>query len=207
MQTNRLPNGAFILITAWRPFLGVLHSVEGDSMLEEIAYSNQAGDLIFLPKLWMQADPDFVHAHAWWQGGYGLCWKYRGQQIKLFPGIPLSAFPIPMGDGVLILDAPGMDAPDNAAIYNPDGTLRFQLKAPKPLARRLPGYIHTPEEVGRLEPKRFWQVGWGCGDGILDFNRPWMWAHIGLWRDEYERRYFDPVTGEFDLEHISTVRR
>ncbi|MBL8413451.1 MAG: hypothetical protein JNM42_03330 [Propionivibrio sp.] len=176
-------------------------------MLEEIAYSNLAGELVVLPKLWMQADPDFVHAHAWWQGGYGLCWKYKGQQIQLFAGIPLSAFPTPMGDGVLIIDAPGMDAPDNAAIYNADGSLRFRLKAPKPLSRHWPGYVHTPEQIEKRPPEGFWQVGWGCGDGITDFSRPWMWANIGLHCDVYERRYFDPKTGEFDLEHYSTARR
>lgn len=141
----------------------------------------------------------------------GASWQMGNEQIKLRFDSWIDMYPTPEYDGLVVIfprdDASIFQFPDNAAIYNPDGTLRFRLKAPKPLARRLPGYIHTPEEVGRLKPEGFWQVGWGCGDGILDFNRPWMWAHIGLWRDVYERRYFDPATGEFDLEHYSTARR
>jgi hypothetical protein len=141
----------------------------------------------------------------------GVQWAFEGREIKIDFGYEVDAYPTPEFDGVVVVfpnyEEVPYQHPDNAAIYNADGTLRLRLKAPKPLARHLPGYIHTPQEVAELEPEGFWQVGWGCGDGITEIGKPWMWAHIGLWRDVYERRYFDPATGLFDLEHYSTARR
>lgn len=142
---------------------------------------------------------------------FGIKWKYRDDEYVMNCGYAIQAVPLPESDGFLIVypyfhKAP-LSPPDNAAIYNADGSLRCRLKAPKPLSRHLPGYVHTSEEVARLSAEGFWQVGWGCGDGITDIYRPWMWAHIGLHCDVYERRYFDPATGEFDLEHYSTARR
>jgi hypothetical protein len=142
---------------------------------------------------------------------FGIKWRYQGDEHVMDCGYAIQAVPLPESDGFLIVypyfhKAP-MNPPDNAAIYNADGTLRFRLKAPNPLSRHWPGYVHTPEQIEKSAPEGFWQVGWGCGDGITDIYRPWMWANIGLHCDVYERRYFDPKTGEFDLEHYSTARR
>lgn len=141
----------------------------------------------------------------------GASWWLGGKLIELRFDSWIDMYPTPEHDGLVVIfpkdDATPFLFPDNAAIYNADGSLRFRLKAPKPLSRHLLGYVHASEEMARLEPEGFWQVGWGCGDGIIDSYRPWMWAHIGLHCDVYERRYFDPATGEFDLEHYSTARR
>jgi len=141
----------------------------------------------------------------------GASWLLGGKRVVLRFDSWIDMYPTPEHDGMVAIfpidDAAIFQHPDNAAIYNADGSLRFRLKAPKPLSRYLPGYVHTPEQVAKLPPEGFWQAGWGCGDGITDIYRPWMWAHIGLWCDVYERRYFDPATGEFDLEHFSVSRR
>lgn len=142
---------------------------------------------------------------------FGVKWACDGREYLLDFGYEVDAYPTPTLDGIIIVypdfhKAP-LTHPDNAAIYNADGSLRFRLKAPKPLSSHWPGYVHTPEQIKKRPPEGFWQVGWGCGDGITDFSRPWMWANIGLHCDVYERRYFDPKTGEFDLEHYSTARR
>ncbi len=142
---------------------------------------------------------------------FGVKWRCCGDEHIMDCGYAIQAVPLPELDGFLIVypnfhKAP-LHHPDNAAIYNADGSLRFRLKAPKPLSRHWPGYVHTPEQLEKRPSEGFWQIGWGCGDGITDFSRPWMWANIGLHCDVYERRYFDPKTGDFDLEHYSTARR
>lgn len=141
----------------------------------------------------------------------GASWWLGNKQIELSFDSWIDMYPTPEHDGLVVIfpkdDATPFQYPDNAAIYNADGSLRFRLKAPKPLSRHWPGYVHTPEQIEKRPSEGFWQVGWGCGEGITDFSRPWMWANIGLHCDVYERRYFDPKTGEFDLEHYSTARR
>lgn len=102
-------------------------------------------------------------------------------------------------------DAP-FQHPNNAAIYNADGSLRCQLIPPPALARSLPGTTLTPEQIHRMQPDGFWNVGCGRGDGIEDGETPWMWAHIGYGYDTFECRYFDPRTGKFDDEHFSVGR-
>lgn len=179
-------------------------------MLKNIAYFSDTGSLIRLPALWEQPDTDFAASYAWWQGGYGLAWEHVDKTVQLFPGVPISAYPTPNADSVIVLDAPGMSVPNNAAIYNADGSLRFRLKAPKPLSRHWPGYVHTPEQIEKHPSEGFWQVGWNVNDfgDLCTWEAPYlMWANIGLHCDVYERRYFDPKTGEFDLEHYSTARR
>lgn len=97
--------------------------------------------------------------------------------------------------------------PDNAAIYNADGTVRCRLRVPKVLARAFPGCTLTPEAIAVLPPDGFWRIGKGCSDGIKDLSVPWMWAEIGYGYDFFERRYFDPRTGRFDTTHFSAGRR
>lgn len=176
-------------------------------MIQSIAYLADDGSMCPLPVSLGEEDLDCSKAHQWWGGGYGLRWKAEQGWVELFRGIPLSAFPTPNWDGVVILGIPEWLAPHNAAIYNADGSLRFHLKTPKQLTRHFPGYVHTPEEVARREPEGIFQVGWGFGDGISDWDRPWMWARISLHCDVYEQRYFDPETGEFDMTHFHVARR
>ena len=144
------------------------------------------------------------------QSIFGIKWVYQGKEHLFDFGYAIQSTPLPSFDGFVIVfpyfHKSPFQLPDNAAVYNCDGTLRFRLKAPKPLSRHLPGYVHTPEHVEQLDPEGFSQVGRGYGDGITDATRPWMWAYIDLWYDVYERRYFDPTTGEFDLQHFSTFR-
>lgn len=176
-------------------------------MIQNIAYLADDGSMRPLPISLGEEDRDYSKAQQWWEGGYGLLWESERGRVELFREIPLSAFPTPNWDGVVILGNPEWIAPHNAAIYNADGSLRFRLKTPKPLTRYLPGYVHTPEEVAKLEPEGIFQVGWGFGDGIPYSERPWMWARIGLHCDVYEQRYFDPDTGEFDTIHFHVARR
>lgn len=118
--------------------------------------------------------------------------------------------PTPTCDGLVVYgfpeDHPRFSCPNNAAIYNADGSLRCQLIPPPVLARSLPGTTLTPEQIHRMQPDGFWNVGCGRGDGIEDGETPWMWAHIGYGYDTFECRYFDPRTGKFDDEHFSVGR-
>ncbi|MCM8566977.1 hypothetical protein [Thauera linaloolentis] len=140
----------------------------------------------------------------------GATWTLGAKTITIMFDQWIDLYPTPLLDGLVVLYPRGSPEPyvhpDNAAIHNANGSFRCHLKAPKPLSKHLPGYVHTPEQVAKLPTEGFWQVGWGCGDGIRDFSRPWMWANIGLHCDIYERRYFDPDTGKFDLEHFHTGR-
>ena len=85
----------------------------------------------------------------------GVQWEFKEKEIRMNFGYEVDAFPTPVFDGVAVVfpnyEKAPYNHPDNAAVYNADGTLRFRLKAPKPLSRHLPRYIHTPEEVARLE--------------------------------------------------------
>jgi len=144
---------------------------------------------------------------------FGIKWVCNGETHVFNFGYSAGIEPTPCMGGFVVVypdfhKVPTcFKSPHNAAIYNADGSLRLRLKAPKPLARHLPGYIHTAEEVAKLEPEGIWQIGWGFGDGITDFERPWMWARIGLHCDVYEQRYFDPNTGEFNMVHFHIARR
>lgn len=145
---------------------------------------------------------------------FGIKWRYRGAEYVMDCGYAIQAVPLPESDGFLIVypdfhKAP-LTHPDNAAIYNADGSLRFRLKAPKPLSRHWPGYVHTAGQIEKHPAEGFLQVGWNVNDfgELCTWEAPYlMWANIGLHCDVYERRYFDPATGEFDLDHYSTARR
>lgn len=145
---------------------------------------------------------------------FGVKWRCCGDEHIMDCGYAIQAVPLPESDGFLIIypnfhKAP-LNHPNNAAIYNADGSLRFRLKAPKPLSRHWPGYVHTPEQIEKRPSEGFWQAGWNVNDfgELCIWEAPYlMWANIGLHCDVYERRYFDPKTGEFDLEHYSTARR
>ena len=144
----------------------------------------------------------------------GASWWLGNQQIELSFDSWIDMYPTPEHDGLVVIfpkdDATPFQYPDNAAIYNADGSLRFRLRAPKPLSRHWPGYVHTAEQIEKRPPEGFWQVGWNVNDfgALCAWEAPYlMWANIGLHCDVYERRYFDPKTGEFDLEHYSTARR
>lgn len=179
-------------------------------MIQNIAYLVDDGSMRPLPVSLGEEDRDYSKAQQWWGGGYGLRWKTEQAWVELFRGIPFSAFPTPNWDGVVILGIPEWIAPHNAAIYNADGSLRFHLKTPKQLTRHFPGYVHTADEVARLEPEGIWQVGWNTNDfgEICTWEAPYlMWAHIGLHCDVYERRYFAPDTGEFDMTHFHVARQ
>lgn len=189
--------------------MGNVSAVKGEKMLKNAAYFKKNGDIQHLPPLWEIIDNDFSRSQQWWQGGYGLRWEHEENLIELFPGVPLSAYPTPYGAGVVIVGLPDFPSPNDAAIYNVDGSFRCHLKAPKPLSWHLPGYIHSPEQIAKISPEGFWQVGWRTNDfwEICTWEAPYlMWANIGLHCDVYERRYFDPDTGEFDLEHFHTGR-
>jgi hypothetical protein len=144
---------------------------------------------------------------------FGIKWESNGQSHIFDFGYCVGLEPTPSMDGFVVVypnfhKVPAcFKPPHNAAIYNADGSLRFHLKTPKPLTRHLPGYVHSPEEVAKLEPEGIFQVGWGFGDGIPYSERPWMWARIGLYCDVYEQRYFDPNTGEFDMTYFHVARR
>jgi hypothetical protein len=141
----------------------------------------------------------------------GAKWSVESGSVSIMFNEWIDFYPTPNLDGLVVLYPIGASAPyappNNAAIYNADGSLRFHLKTPKHLTRHFPGYVHTADEVARLEPEGIFQVGWGFGDGISDWDRPWMWARISLHCDVYEQRYFDPDTGEFDMTHFHVARR
>lgn len=147
---------------------------------------------------------------------FGIKWVCNGETHIFDLGYVSGIEPTPCMDGFVVVYPDFHSVPEvfkpphNAAIYNADGSLRLRLKTPKPLARHLPGYVHSPDEVARLEPEGIWQVGWNTNDfgEICTWEAPYvMWAHIGLHRDVYERRYFDPNTGEFDMTHSHVARR
>jgi hypothetical protein len=99
--------------------------------------------------------------------------------------------------------------PNNAAIYNADGSLRCQLFVPKVLTPSLPGTTLTAEDIKRMPPDGFWEIGTRVNEfgDVCDWLAPYlMWANIGYGYDTYECRYFDPTTGVFDTEHFSAGR-
>lgn len=105
-------------------------------------------------------------------------------------------------------DAP-FQHPNNAAIYNADGSLRCQLIPPPVLARSLPGSTLTPEQIRRMVPDGFWDIGVRINEfgEACEWLAPYaMWANIGYGYDTFECRYFDPRTGKFDDEHFSVGR-
>lgn len=138
----------------------------------------------------------------------GIKWRVGGRRVWLKFGCWVLAFPTPARDGVAVVFPfgeveSGYGAPDNAAIFNADGSLRFRLKSPSLLARYVPGY-NMPEKY--IRPWGFSQIGCKVGKRGFD-GRWWMWAYITIAdTDCYETRYFDPDTGEFDQEHYSVSR-
>ena len=141
----------------------------------------------------------------------GAIWSHCGQQIRLMFDAWVEVCPTPTLDGLVVYGYPKdhkeFGRPDNAAIYNADGTLRCRLAVPRPLTRYLPGTTSSADVVAQMQADGFWQIGRGYGDGIEDRNVPWMWADIGYGFDAYERRYFDPRSGKFDQLHFSIGRR
>lgn len=160
------------------------------------------------------ADGRDISVEEWThESKFGIKWESIGQSHIFDFGYCVGLEPTPSMDGFVVVypdfhKVPTcFKPPHNAAIYNADGSLRFHLKTPKHLTRHFPGYVHTADEVARYQPEGIFQVGRGFGDGISDWDRPWMWASISLHCDVYEQRYFDPDTGEFDMTHFHVARR
>lgn len=143
----------------------------------------------------------------------GTTWLHCGRRVTIMFDAWVEICPTPTFDGLVVYGYPWghneFGRPDNAVIYNADGTLRCRLRAPVPLVRQLPGYTLTPEQIAKLKPEGFWQVGWRVNEfgQVCDWLAPYvMWAEIGLFEYAYECRFFDPTTGEFDLKHAAAGR-
>lgn len=62
-------------------------------------------------------------------GGRTVRWRFKGQQIdKTYEG-PIEATVLSDASGVLIVE-PGMNRPDNALIFNGDGSPRLRISNP-----------------------------------------------------------------------------
>lgn len=161
---------------------------------------------------YLTRDGNEIHYEEWKSGSkFGLCWIADDGFHRMSFGCSIVACPSPDWSSLIFVfpewPVAPFQTPDNAAIYNADGTLRCQLKAPKVLTQAFPGCTLSAREIATMPPDGFWNIGRGCSDGIKDFSVPWMWAEIGYGYDFFERRYFDPRTGQFDTEHFSAGRR
>lgn len=143
----------------------------------------------------------------------GAGWVHNGRPTTLMFDAWVDMLPTPTCDGLVVYGFPEDHArfpcPNNAAIYNADGSLRCQLVPPPVLARSLPGTTLTPEQIHRMVPDGFWDIGARINEfgEACEWLAPYtMWATIGYGYDTFECRYFDPRTGKFDDEHFSVGR-
>ena len=119
-------------------------------------------------------------------GQHGLQWNFQGKTIKIFDDSHIFGYPDPQMDSVVAiypLDSKLYPAPNNAVIYNPDGTLRMQLKMPSLASGE------TDKEYAYFK-----QVGWDeypPGNPVTA-----MW--IGYGDYQFEIRILNTETGEFD---------
>ena len=121
----------------------------------------------------------------------GLRWEFLGKEIKFFEK-PISLFglPTPNLQRVVVVypyDHQTYTSPNNAVIYNNDGSFYIQLKCPQ--------LISDLAKKSRLIPfgLYFERVAWSKdskGDIITSIS-------IGYNRDWWESRVLNPETGEF----------
>lgn len=136
----------------------------------------------------------------------GLKWEFQNKEIKFFEN-PFSLFglPTPQLDKVILIypyDHPKYKAPQNAVIYNDDGSIYMQLKIPELISSTAKERKSRIKKFNPMNDAYFRGVYWskdGKGNLItvvsIDFD--WEW---------WESRVLNPETGEFG-ECIDSGRR
>ena len=130
----------------------------------------------------------------------GIKWFSKSKWISLFEqGQKLHGYPTSDVERVVVIypmDHAKYRAPSNAVIYNADGSVHMQLKAPEPISELSKTQTRNMTETRDFNPPHrlyFDRVLWAKnneGETITVVK-------IGFDRDWWEERELNPVTGEY----------
>ncbi|MBN1910399.1 MAG: hypothetical protein JW818_11710 [Pirellulales bacterium] len=74
-----------------------------------------------------------INGLAWQRGSAVVIWDCDGERIeKAYRGPVTSVCPLRDGDGLALVEPIDETGPNNAVVFNADGTVRFRVKPPLP---------------------------------------------------------------------------
>ena len=163
-------------------------------MIEKFGVKNKEGNILIshigLETNMYNNREDEVSTSFFNSRGNGVCWINEGKEVSIFPSLGrIIAYPTPDLTFVVVIYHP-MDnadfaAPNNAVIYNMDGSIHHRMKQQKLVSDLAKKHLKEYSEL-------FESVYWANDKN----GNVVMAVEVGFKRDFYERRILNPNTGE-----------